>query len=75
MELLLNFQNLIDLINANHSDFINLNQIGIPKNIEFIHYYNNVVVFKKKVLRNFPLILEIEGLTLNKDKKGLKFLN
>ena len=64
-------KNLIDLINANHSDFINLKPNWYSKNIEFIHYYNNVVVFKKKSIEKFPINIRNRGvLTLNKDKRS-----
>lgn len=63
-------KNLIDLINANHSDFINLKPNWYSKNIEFIHYYNNVIVFKKKSIEKFPVNIRSKGeTTINKDKR------
>jgi len=64
-------KNLIDKINANHSDFVTLKPNWHSKNIEFIHYYNNVVVFKKKSIKTFPINIRNKGgLTLNKDKRS-----
>ena len=48
-------KNLIDSINANHSDFSTIKETWHSKNIEFIHFYNNVIVFKKKSIETFPV--------------------
>jgi hypothetical protein len=62
---------LIDSINANHSDFSTLSPDWYSKNIEFIHFYNNVVVFKKKKIESFPKNIRNRGAsTLNKDKRN-----
>ena len=62
---------LIDSINANHSDFSTLSPSWYSKNIEFIHFYNNVVVFKKKKIESFPKNIRNKGAsTLNKDKRN-----
>ena len=52
---------------------INADGFGIgwySKNIEFIHYYNNVIVFKKKSIEKFPVNIRSKGeTTINKDKR------
>ena len=48
-------KNIIDYINANHSDFKTLKVNWYSKNIEYVHFYNNVVVFKIKVIDKFPI--------------------
>lgn len=64
-------KNIIDFINANHSDFKTLKPNWYSKNIEFIHFYNNVVVIKKKNILEFPKQIRNSGeLTINVDKRS-----
>jgi len=63
-------KNLIDSINANHSDFNTLRPNWYSKNIEYIHFYNNVIVFKKKKIEQFPVNIRSKGeITIDKDKR------
>lgn len=63
-------KNIVDSINANHSDFITLKPNWFSKNIEYVHFYNNVVVFRKKKIENFPKNIRNTGmLTIDKDKR------
>jgi len=67
-------KNIVDSINANHSDFITLKPNWYSKNIEYVHFYNNVVVFKKKVIKKFPKNIRNTGmLTIDKDKRHKVF--
>ena len=60
-------KNLIDKINANHSDFLTLQPNWYSKNIDFIHFYNNVIVFRKRKIENFALNIRSKGdLTLKR---------
>ena len=61
---------VIDYINANHSDFSTLKPNWYSTNIEYIHFYNNVIVFKKQKIDRFPInIRNIGALTIDKDKR------
>jgi len=63
-------KDLIDIINANHSHFFTLKPSKLSKQIEFIHFYNNVVVIKKRIINDFPInIKNGKALTLNIDKR------
>ena len=62
---------IIDYINANHSDFSSLKPNWYSSNIEYVHYYNNVIVFKKQKIDRFPVIISNVGkLSINKDKRS-----
>lgn len=64
-------KNIIDALNANHSDFSTLNPNWYSKNVEFVHFYNNVVVFRKRKIERFPVNIRSNGkITLNKDKRA-----
>jgi hypothetical protein len=64
-------KNIIDFLNANHSDFSTLKPNWYSKNVEFIHFYNNVVVFGKRKIEKFPINIKSKGeTTLNKDKRA-----
>ena len=54
-------KNLIDVINANHSNFKSLKPTKLSKKIEYIHFYNNVTVFKKKTIKSFPINIRNKG--------------
>ena len=63
-------KNLIDVINANHSHFFTLKPSSLSKQIEFIHFYNNVVVIGKKTIIEFPThIKNDKKQTINNDKR------
>ena len=63
-------KNLIDVINANHSHFFTLKPNSLSKQIEFIHFYNNVVVIGKKTIIEFPThIKNGQKQTINIDKR------
>ncbi len=62
---------IIDYINANHSDFSSLKPNWYSTNVEYIHFYNNVIVFKKQKIDRFPVnIRNIGELTIDKDKRS-----
>ncbi|MDC6466086.1 hypothetical protein PQZ36_00820 [Flavobacteriaceae bacterium] len=64
-------KNIIDYINANHSDFLTLKPNWYSRNIEFIHFYNNVVVIKKKKIVEFPRHIRNDGkLSLDVNKRS-----
>jgi hypothetical protein len=63
-------KNLIDVINANHSHFFSLKPTPLSKQIEFIHFYNNIVVIKKRTIKEFPHIISNKKIaTINNDKR------
>ena len=64
-------KNIVDYINANHSDFKTLNVNWYSKNVEYVHYYNNVVVFKKKCIEKFPInFRNNSNTTIDNNKKS-----
>lgn len=63
-------KNLIDVINANHSHFNSLKPTELSKKIEFIHFYNNVTIFRKKTIKKFPVNIRNNGKEpINVDKR------
>ena len=64
-------KNLIDIINANHSHFFTLKPSKLSKQIEYIHFYNNIVVIKKHEILDFPhTIKNGKSQTINIDKRN-----
>tara|TARA_S200000501_G_C20786826_1_gene727588 strand:- start:584 stop:1396 length:813 start_codon:yes stop_codon:yes gene_type:complete len=64
-------KNIVDYMNANHSDFNTLNVNWYSKNIEYVHFYNNVVVFKKQNIQNFPISYRNNSnKTIDNDKRA-----
>ena len=63
-------KNLIDVINANHSHFNSLKPTELSKKIDFIHFYNNVIIFRKRTIKNFPINIINNGKEpINVDKR------
>jgi len=68
-------KNLIDVINANHSHFFTLKPSKLSRQIEFIHFYNNMVVIKKNEILNFPYHIKngkTQTIDIDKRKKVFK---
>jgi len=64
-------KNLIDKFNANHSHFFTLKPSALSKQIEYIHFYNNVVVIKKNTINEFPThIKNGKKTSINVDKRS-----
>lgn len=59
-------KNMIDILNANHSHYFTLKPSDLSKQIEYIHFYNNVVIIKKNKIEKFPVVIN------NGKKKTLK---
>lgn len=63
-------KDLIDKLNANHSDFFTLKPDWYSKQIEYIHFYNNIVVIKRKSIDEFPKPIKSGGVQkINVDKR------
>lgn len=65
-------KNLIDTINANHSHYESLKPSSLSKQIEYIHFYNNITIFRKKTISKFSKKIRNNGkepIDINKRKK------
>ena len=63
------------MINANHSHFNSLKPTELSKKIDFIHFYNNVIIFRKRTIKNFPINIRNNGKEpINVDKKKVNAL-
>ena len=65
------FKNIVDILNANHSHYFTLKPSDLSKQIEYIHFYNNVVIIKKNKIEKFPIVINNgKKKTLNNNKRN-----